>query len=234
MLNYIWSGLIIISIVFALGHDLHDEWNNPYNNGATIETPYSQTQNPESIQLLYNNRSFLAQWKSDKHSHLIIAASENLPEHWTQNRILSENKSLIIQVVSIKPTKQLITFTLPEVHWIKITAIIQAAFDMAKFAVTLALGLAGIMALWLGLMRIAEKSGLIFIFVKLVYPLLRWLFPEIPKHHPALGSISLNLAANVLGLGNAATPLGIKAMQQLQTLNEKKMKPVIVCACSWH
>ncbi|NOZ11491.1 MAG: nucleoside recognition protein [Gammaproteobacteria bacterium] len=93
---------------------------------------------------------------------------------------------------------------------------------MAEFAVKLAIGLAGIMALWLGLMQIAEKSGLILVFVKLLRPLLRWLFPDIPKDHPALGSISLNLAANVLGLGNAATPLGIKAMQQLQSLNTQK------------
>jgi len=93
---------------------------------------------------------------------------------------------------------------------------------MAAFAVKLALGLAGIMALWLGLMQVAEQSGLISIFVRLVHPLLGWLFPQIPRDHPAMGSISLNLAANVLGLGNAATPLGIKAMQQLQTLNNKK------------
>ena len=70
--------------------------------------------------------------------------------------------------------------------------------------------------------QVAESSGLIIIFVRLVPPLLRWLFPQIPRDHPALGSIGLNLAANVLGLGNAATPLGIKAMQQLQTLNDKK------------
>ncbi|NOX10115.1 MAG: nucleoside recognition protein [Gammaproteobacteria bacterium] len=93
---------------------------------------------------------------------------------------------------------------------------------MADFAVKLAIGLAGIMALWLGLMQIAEKSGLILILVRRVRPLLHWLFPDIPKDHPALGSISLNLTANILGLGNAATPLGIKAMQQLQELNDKK------------
>jgi len=87
---------------------------------------------------------------------------------------------------------------------------------MAKFAVKLAIGLIGIMALWLGLMQIAEKSGLIKKMVRVVQPLLYWLFPNIPKDHPAFGSISMNMAANVLGLGNAATPLGIKAMQQLQ------------------
>jgi spore maturation protein A len=95
---------------------------------------------------------------------------------------------------------------------------------MAEFAIKLAIGLIGIMALWLGLMQIAEKSGLIKHMVKRVQPLLRWLFPNIPKNHPAFGSISMNMAANILGLGNAATPLGIKAMQQLQSLNPHKNK----------
>ncbi len=93
---------------------------------------------------------------------------------------------------------------------------------MAKFAITLAIALAGLMGLWLGLMRIAEKSGLIDKLVVLVRPLLGFLFPEIPKQHPVLGTISMNLSANVLGLGNAATPLGIRAMQQLQELNRHK------------
>jgi spore maturation protein SpmA len=111
---------------------------------------------------------------------------------------------------------------LPEVHFVKLRAITAAAFELAEFAVTLALGLVGIMALWLGLMKIAEEAGLIHIVVKGVRPFMRWLFPELPKDHPAMGMISLNLAANVLGLGNAATPLGIKAMEELQKLNPEK------------
>ncbi|TNE69465.1 nucleoside recognition protein [bacterium] len=78
------------------------------------------------------------------------------------------------------------------------------------------------MAFWLGLMEIAEKSGIIENLVKVVQPILHFLFPDIPKNHPALGTISLNLTANILGLGNAATPLGIKAMEELQTLNDDK------------
>ena len=115
-----------------------------------------------------------------------------------------------------------LTLILPAVHWQKMKAITRAAFDMAEFAVKLALGLIGIMALWLGLMQIAERSGLLLIMVRGLQPLLRRLFPDIPPDHPAFGSISMNLAANMLGLGNAATPLGIKAMQQLQELNTKK------------
>jgi spore maturation protein A len=75
------------------------------------------------------------------------------------------------------------------------------------------------MALWLGLLRIADKAGLIQVIVRVAEPVLRPLFPEIPRGHPALGMIVLNLSANVLGLGNAATPMGIKAMEELQSLN---------------
>ncbi|HRK31713.1 MAG TPA: nucleoside recognition domain-containing protein, partial [Tepidisphaeraceae bacterium] len=111
---------------------------------------------------------------------------------------------------------------LPAVRFVKLRAITTAAFDFAKTAATLALGFIGIFALWMGLMKIAEASGLISIFVMLVQPFLRLLFPEVPKGHPALGMIAMNLAANMLGLGNAATPMGIKAMEQLQTINPKK------------
>ncbi len=107
-------------------------------------------------------------------------------------------------------------------HFVKLKAITKAAFDTATTAVELAIGLIGVMAFWLGLMKIAEKSGMIESLVKVVQPVLHFLFPDIPKNHPALGSISLNLTANMLGLGNAATPLGIKAMEELQALNKDK------------
>ncbi len=101
----------------------------------------------------------------------------------------------------------------------KLTDIAQAAFDMADTAFNIALGLVGILCLWLGLVKIAEDAGLVYALVKVVRPLLGLVFPEIPKDHPALGMIALNLAANMLGLGNAATPMGLKAMEELQELN---------------
>lgn len=88
--------------------------------------------------------------------------------------------------------------------------------------VELCVNFAGVWALWLGLMEIVKKSGLIDRLSKITYPIINRLFPEIPKNHPALGSISLNLSANILGLGNAATPFGIKAMKELQTINSNK------------
>jgi spore maturation protein A len=94
-----------------------------------------------------------------------------------------------------------------------------AALESAGKAVTLSLGLAGVMALWLGLMRIAEEAGVVRAIARAARPLMRRLFPEVPPEHPAMGAIVMNFSANVLGVGNAATPFGIRAMQELETLN---------------
>jgi spore maturation protein A len=103
-----------------------------------------------------------------------------------------------------------------------VDAVTKGAVDSAKIAVEISLGLVGIMTLWLGIMRVAEKAGLISMLGRLLRPFSRILFPEIPPDHPAIGAMILNVAANMLGLSNAATPLGIKAMEELQTLNEEK------------
>jgi spore maturation protein SpmA len=93
------------------------------------------------------------------------------------------------------------------------------AFDGARTAVTIALGLIGIMALWLGVMRLAERAGLVQKIARGLRPLLRRLFPDVPANHPAMGAMVMNMSANMLGLGNAATPLGLRAMRDLETLN---------------
>jgi spore maturation protein A len=95
------------------------------------------------------------------------------------------------------------------------------AFKSAKTAVELAIGLIGIMALWLGLMKLAEEAGLVKFIARLVRPIMVRLFPDVPADHPAMGSMIANIAANMLGLGNSATALGLKAMQDLESLNKK-------------
>lgn len=101
-------------------------------------------------------------------------------------------------------------------------AIINSTFDSSKTAFEISLGLTGVLSLWMGIMRIGEQGGVIGVFSRLLSPLFTKLFPEIPKRHPVTGSIFMNLAANMLGLDNAATPLGLKAMEGLQELNPKK------------
>jgi spore maturation protein SpmA len=103
-------------------------------------------------------------------------------------------------------------------------AIIQSTFSSAETAFTLSLGLTGVLSLWMGLMRIGEQSGVVGLFARWLSPVFRRLFPDIPKGSPVFGTIFMNLSANMLGLDNAATPLGLKAMEQLQELNPQKEK----------
>lgn len=95
------------------------------------------------------------------------------------------------------------------------------ALEGATGAVTLAIGLVGTLALWLGLLRVAEEAGLTRVVARLLRPVMRRLFPEVPADHPAMTAMVLNVSANALGLGNAATPMGLKAMEELQTLNPR-------------
>lgn len=101
-------------------------------------------------------------------------------------------------------------------------AVTKGAVESASSAVQIAIGLVGIMTLWLGMMRVAEAAGLVSLLGRALSPLLRWIFPEVPSGHPAAGALVMAIAANVLGLNNAATPLGIKAMEELQALNPDK------------
>ena len=104
----------------------------------------------------------------------------------------------------------------------KIQAVTDSAISPAGTAVEISIGLVGVMALWLGLMKIAEEAGMVRAMGRAMKPLMIRLFPEVPADHPAMGSMVANMAANFFGLGNAATPLGIKAMQELQDLNTNK------------
>jgi len=104
----------------------------------------------------------------------------------------------------------------------RIEAVTQAALDSAKYAVELCFGLIGIYALWLGLMKVAEKSGLVKAISGKIAPVLKFLFPGVPAKSSAMGAITMNIIANMLGLGNAATPLGISAMKELQHLNRDR------------
>ena len=102
--------------------------------------------------------------------------------------------------------------------------LITSTFENAETGFTISLGLTGVLTLWLGLMKIGEKSGVVAFFTKIIAPLFKKLFPELPKDHPAIGYIVMNIAANMLGLDNAATPMGLKAMDEMQKTNKEKDK----------
>lgn len=246
MLNYIWAGLIVFSLLFALSSDVHDYATSEFKNGESYElrvffSEDSELTRRQQVSVLFPGAAadtLSAEWfPSGGEAELIFPVNDALPAHWQKvaehqdARNMDELRGLLRSSVpelreEAASGTEAITLTaavvLPEVHLVKMRAISKAAFDMAEFAVTLAIGLIGVMALWLGLMKIAEDSGLIYKLVRVVNPVLGLLFPKVPKDHPALGAISLNLSANMLGLGNAATPLGIKAMEELQKLNPNK------------
>lgn len=104
----------------------------------------------------------------------------------------------------------------------RVEQVTQAAIGAAEQAVDLAFRLTGVMCLWLGMMRIAERAGLVRLVSAVVGPLIQLIFPSVPRSHPAMGAIIMTISANMLGLGNAVTPLGIRAMQELQQLNKNR------------
>ncbi len=122
---------------------------------------------------------------------------------------------------TISPTQGgFVNFTPPSVHFRILAKVAnEGILKVADTAVTLAIGLIGIMALWLGIMKIAEAAGLVSLLAKMVRPIMVRVFPDVPPDHPAMGAMVMNMAANFLGLSNAATPLGLKAMEELNKLN---------------
>ncbi len=235
MLNYIWAGLIIISLIFAVSQDVMDLVQDPYQNGKehNIEIIFPENGDTDKRQnvrfrIQGHEGTYDAVWRPHADNpELLISVDSDMPELWlsiAQDKDSTNDDEMSAEVVSYDPASGTAMIVLPKVYYVKLNAIATAAFNMAEFAVTLAIGLIGIMALWLGLMKIADESGLMYFLVKGVQPFMRFLFPNVPKGHAAHGVISLNMAANMLGLGNAATPLGIKAMEELQKLNPSKDK----------
>ncbi len=245
MLNYIWAGLIVLSLVFGIAYDTRDLNNDTYRNGSPFEvgivpneggdfsdrrTDVSVLVRAEEYRSFYNvseapDSSFAGVViRTEQGLQLRFAQDVAVPEPWNTLRqeTSSRDNDLRGRLVNFDASLERGAVEFAPVRFVKMHAIASAALSMAELAVELALSLIGVLALWMGLLQIAEKSGIINSLVRWTQPMLRPLFPDIPKGHPAMGMIVLNLTANMLGLGNAATPLGIKAMEELQTLNPEE------------
>ena len=244
MLNYIWAGLIIFSLVFAMVYDVRDLANDTYRNGEPLPVALSfpegfddaaRTQDV-TVALTANhlNNHYSIQESNDlEFEGVLVQTADGAELRFAKDVALPEPLGTIrshtsrrendlrgpVNLANIGANTATATVVFNKTRFIKLTAISQAALDFAETAVTLAIGLIGALALWMGLLQIAEKSGILYSLVRFTQPVLKKLFPEIPEDHPAFGMIVLNLTANMLGLGNAATPLGIKAMEELQKLN---------------
>ena len=249
MLNYIWSGLIIFSLVFALAVDTQELVENRFRNDAAlpvaVEFPegYAPDARRQPVTIRVDSSTYqdffgvdtapqstyegtLLQTQDGR--QLQFSAEADLPQPLETIRAFhesDENPALrgtlgsLPRSVGAGTQRVSAAVQFEPVRFRKLNAIAQAALNFAETAASLALGLIGILGLMLGLVKIGEEAGLVHALAGFVRPLLSPLFPNVPEGHPALANITLNLLANVFGLGNAATPLGIKAMEDLQELN---------------
>ncbi len=249
MLNYIWMGLIVISLLVAAGNDISDEVRNRYRNDVPLTAEFQATRVPGGGKqtwegaLTMSAADFGAFYgipapdsaiqqpvtltvAPDGTGSFSFACTDLTPAFWqTMGKSASVKDRLSGRVTRLSPTeadgRMKVSLVIEPIRFVKLKAVTQAAIDFANTAVEIAIGLIGVMALWLGLIKIAEDAGLVRVLTRLLTPVTRRLFPDIPPDHPAIGSIIMNTAANMLGLSNAATPIGLKAMEELNKLNPK-------------
>ena len=246
MLNYIWTFLIFLGLAAAISTDVANKFSDRHRNGKSVELIAFFPNQPaiKSGDLLSFPAVMSAQFYNKTYGDSVTGdirfsvKTKFLPNQWTTAVLLiPENAPLVIKEIAKSTGEDNdivaklsyvpggitgINVVFEEVNYYKMKEVTNSALGYADTAVTIAIGLIGIMAMWLGIMKIAEESGVINSFARLLRPVTRFLFPDVPHDHPAIGSIVMNLAATILGLGNAATPLGIKAMEDLNSLNPDK------------
>ena len=249
MLNYIWLALILIGILVAVGNDVGDEFRNPYRNGVPMTATMEISKSPSPLRdtwegtLVISREAFEAFYGSgaaseevrqpvsvtvspDGEASLLLNIDERSPEFWeamaghaTSPERLA-GKVFDFRVADDRQTASM-RFILEPIRFVKLKSVTQAAFDYAAIAVKISLGLIGIMALWLGVMKVGEEAGMLRMLTRVLAPVTKRVFPDVPPDHPAVGAMIMNIAANMLGLSNAATPMGLKAMEELNKLNPK-------------
>jgi spore maturation protein A len=247
MLNYVWLALMVIAILVAAGTDLHTKLTDRYREDVDVpiqllrsEPAGSQAGKTQTATLamaaaefnrLYNQQltgdtlrcAVQLQFLGASHARMTLStAGEGVPEFWKKLAKAQGHPAEMRAEVTLAPGAATAVFRIEKIRFEKLAAVTDAAFNFARVAVIdIALPLIGIMALWLGVMKIAEQAGIIRLLAAAIAPITRRLFPEVPTDHPAMGAMVLNIAANWLGLSNAATPFGLKAMEELQKLNPK-------------
>lgn len=249
MLNYIWVSLVLIGILVAAGNDVWDEVTNPYRNGLTMSgtmeirkfpTPLRDTWEGDLVIPAADFNAFYGKQLavSEIRQQLIVFQAEGgpgpvqlpvgdaTPGLWKEmSKAGAAKERLTGKLAAWSPGEDgrtaRVGIILEPIRFVKMKAVTQAALEYATTAVNIALGLIGIMALWLGVMRVAEEAGMLKVLTRWLTPVTRRIFPDVPPDHPAVGAMIMNIAANMLGLSNAATPMGLKAMEELNKLNPK-------------
>jgi spore maturation protein A len=249
MLNYIWISLIALGILVAAGSDIADEVGDRYRNGVPLDVRFEVAKRPSPLRATWEGTIVLSEGEFNTHygpgaadsavrqgaiisadgsgrSTVVIAVGESSPFRWKEmGRHAAEKDRLTGSVVSMKlggdGDTASVRMVMEPVRFVKLKAVTAAALDYAATAVQISIGLIGVMALWLGIMKVAEEAGLLKIITRLLAPFTHRLFPDVPPDHPALAAMIMNIAANMLGLNNAATPMGLKAMEELNRLNPR-------------
>ncbi|MCX7797529.1 MAG: spore maturation protein [Melioribacter sp.] len=247
MLNYIWLTLLALGIITAFTLDIKDLSNDKYKNNHPLnviinfedDINKSKTISAEVLITLKEFNSFykttikhdikqkITLARDNKNSFSVyLKIDETAPKIWKEiAKSSGKDYDITGRLILSKKLDSLnysANLYLEKVSFLKMKEVTNAIIDYAENAVKIAIGLIGIMALWLGIMKIAEEAGLITLISKLVRPITKFLFPDVPQDHPAIASIIMNISANMLGLGNAATPFGLKAMEELDKLNSNK------------
>ncbi len=250
MLNYVWLALLVLGIGLAITTDIVDENTNKYRNNDSLYTQinFSETFNkneaksykvkliikPSAFNNFYgtnekkliNQPAKLSFNPENQKVSLFLTTDENTPSIWREMAKVTGKENDLTGEVKIlgfsDSTTVQAAVVFEKIGFAKMKAVTKAALDYAGIAVDISLGLIGIMALWLGVMKVAEEAGLIKIIANAVKPVTKFLFPDVPQDHPAMGAMIMNISANMLGLGNAATPFGLKAMEELDKLNPEK------------
>jgi len=251
MLNYVWMGLIFLGLAAAISTDVSEQASNKYQKGNPLQAELTigdssnstSTFSNKKVVITVNENTFTSFYK-EKTSHpvsfetqlsaknkngfyqVLFLTNDASPEIWKKMAKVNGKENDLNAKIKIEnqltPNSYKCEIVLEEISIVKIKEVTNAVLDYAETAVKIALGLIGIMALWLGIMKIAEESGLINHLARGLKPITKFLFPEIPSDHPAMGAMIMNISANFLGLGNAATPFGLKAMEELDKLNPEK------------
>jgi spore maturation protein SpmA len=248
LLNYVWLALILLGFASAVYLDVSDISSNKFRNNDQLEcsVEYSEKfQNEQSFdtKILISKNSYQKFYNQSVENDLVIPVKltrtnqKNLftafiktdnstPELWKEISAATGKEDDIIGKIKITSTTDSINYSafivLESVSFVFLKKVTNEAIKIAGTAVEIALGLIGLMAMWLGVMKVAEDAGLIKIIANFIKPITKKIFPEIPADHPAIGSMVMNISANMLGLGNAATPFGLKAMEELDSLNPNK------------
>lgn len=249
MLNYVWLSLLFLGIISATYLDLSDLSSNKFRNNEPLNVIFNAGENFDNqersetssieisrdvfneyydskIESIITAPITVSEPDENKKRQFVIIINDESPEIWKELSNLTGNENELRGTLSLTGTDKSGEFRaqliFDEISFVWLKNVTNDAIKIAQTAVEIALGLIGIMALWLGVMKVAEEAGLIKIIARLLKPVTKRIFPEVPSDHPAIGSMVMNISANMLGLGNAATPFGLKAMEELDKLNTNK------------